>query len=386
MKLVLLSGGSGIRLWPLSKDANSKQFLRLLVDDEGKDQSMLQRFFKQVSKAHLLNDTYICTIEEQTAVLNEQISCINDKIIVEPKSRDTFAAIALSACYLKDKVGADDDEVITFSPVDIYVDNSFFETIKIASKAAEDDLFELVMIGIKPTYPAEKYGYIIPKPDTIDDMGFEISSFVEKPSRNVALTLINQGALWNSGFFAFKLKFILNHLDSVGLPTNYNDFLNQYDHIPKKSFDYEIAEKVKTARVISYHDNWSDMGTWDTLTEIFPNNLSGEGCIDQNCSNVHVINQLNIPVNVSGLSNLVVVASTHGILISDKNKSNSIKDKVTQILTQTNVNGKHKNCSLISDDCSNTIIVNKVGLPVLAVGVSQTDIKCNSNGIIITAK
>lgn len=328
MNLVLLSGGSGKRLWPLSNDARSKQFLKVLEDDNKVSCSMVQRVFGQLKKTGLSQSTVIATSKSQVEMLQSQLD-IETPLIVEPTRRDTFPAIALAAVYLYSERNTDLNDVVAVLPVDPYVEDDFFKKMKDLDSLLAETNAELALIGVKPTYPSSKYGYIVPnKGGNTQNNYIQVASFTEKPTEEEAKLLIEQSALWNCGVFAFKLNYIISKIKKLNLPLNYNELSSRFDELPKISFDYEVVEKAKNIIALPYEGYWKDLGTWNTLTEEMGTNQIGKGVISEECKNVHVINELDIPVTVLGTSNLVIAASPDGILVSDKEASPRIKELV----------------------------------------------------------
>lgn len=328
MKLVLLSGGSGKRLWPLSNDSRSKQFLKILQNEEEQMESMLQRVWRQIQKAGLSDSTYIATSKAQVEMIHNQIG-LNVDIVVEPERRDTFPAIALVASYIYSIVGANLDETVIVMPIDPYVEQSFYNKVKELERILNLSGADLALIGAQPTYPSEKYGYIIPnclKEGSSDY--FIVNSFKEKPCKEEAEVMIQQAALWNCGVFSFKLKYIIDMLIEKNLPIQYNEVVKQYSKFPAISFDYEVVEKAENIVAIPYKGTWKDLGTWNTLTEEIGEKLIGNGIVTSDSLNTHIINELDIPVAVIGASNLVVVASPDGILVSDKESSPRVKEVI----------------------------------------------------------
>lgn len=326
MKLILLSGGSGTRLWPLSDDTLSKQFLKVLKNQDGDYESMLQRTVRQIKSVQLLDNTYIATTQPQAELIESQL---DDKLptIIEPDRRDTFPAIALSSAYLHHEQGVGLDEIICICPVDLYVEDTFFHALKKIEQALNIHSYDLAMIGIHPTYPAEKYGYIVPIAENDSSQTvLKVKRFVEKPSEEQATRLITERALWNSGVFCFKLRFLMDLLTKRNLPLTYHELLENYKQLPKISFDYEVAEKSSSTAVLVYNGLWNDMGTWDALVEKIDNPITGKGKLSENSHNTHIINKLNIPVLVVGISDAVIVVSEKGILVSDKSNSARLKD------------------------------------------------------------
>ncbi|MGF7046843.1 mannose-1-phosphate guanylyltransferase [Paenibacillus sp. DS2015] len=326
MKIVLLSGGSGKRLWPLSNESRSKQFLKVLKSNEGERESMVQRVWGQISKAGLGEHAYIATSKPQVEMIQSQLG--NEiEIIVEPERRDTFPAIALAATYLYSIQGVSLNETIVVMPVDPYVDESFFHKSKELDGILNESGADLALMGVKPTYPSEKYGYIVPNIGTkVDDPYVTVHSFREKPREEEAVAMIEQAALWNCGVFAFKLDFLINILIANDYPIHYDEMSRYYHRMPKNSFDYEIVEKAKHIVALPYEGEWKDLGTWNTLTEEIETSLIGKGIIAGDSQNTHVINELDIPITLLNLSNVIVAASPDGILVSDKASSPMIKE------------------------------------------------------------
>ncbi|WP_411469800.1 sugar phosphate nucleotidyltransferase [Bacillus thuringiensis] len=327
MKLILLSGGSGKRLWPLSNDSRSKQFLKVLKNENSEMQSMVQRVWGQLTSLEIENDAVIATSKSQVDMINSQLG--NDvPIIIEPERRDTFPAIALAASYLYSKEHVDLDEVVGVLPVDPYVENGFFERLLDLEKALNSSNADLGLMGITPTYPSEKYGYIVPNVEKSTQELIQVSHFKEKPATAEAEELLKQNALWNSGVFAFKLDKIISLLDQKGLPVQYDMLVQQYASLPKISFDYEVVEKTENIVAIPYNGSWKDLGTWNTLTEEMGTNILGKGNMGVECKQNHIINELDIPVSVLGLSNIIVAVSPDGILVSEKDASPRVKELV----------------------------------------------------------
>ncbi len=327
MKLILLSGGSGKRLWPLSNDARSKQFLKVLQNDQGEPVSMVQRVWGQLGAVGLTHSSLIATSKSQVDMIQSQLGQAV-KLIVEPERRDTFPAIALAASYLYSVEKMDLNDVVAVLPVDPYVQEGFFNKVKELEDVLRATDANLALIGVTPTFPSEKYGYIVPEVDPDNHLYSKVSHFREKPTQSVAKELIQQQGLWNCGMFAFKLGFLISQLEEKGIPTQYEELLQKYGTLPKISFDYEVVEKAKHVVVVRYDGDWKDLGTWNTLTEEMPNVLVGTGIISEDSCNTHVINELDIPVAVLGLSNAVVVVSPDGVLVSNKDSSPRVKDLV----------------------------------------------------------
>ncbi len=327
MNIVLLSGGSGKRLWPLSNDIRSKQFIPIFKKEDGEYESMVQRVYRQIRSVDSDANVTIATSKTQVSAIYNQLG-ENVGISVEPYRRDTFPAIALATAYLADVQGIGEDEAVVVCPVDPYVEEDYFEALKKLGELAEQDDANLVLMGIEPTYPSEKYGYIMP--ENKDNIS-AVSSFKEKPNTETAASYIAQGALWNGGVFAYKLGYVLKKAHELIEFTDYQDLFNKYETLQKISFDYAVVEAEKSIQVMRFSGSWKDLGTWNTLTEAMENPIIGNSILNETCENVHVINELDVPILCMGLKDVVVSASPEGVLVSDKSQSSYIKPFVDQI-------------------------------------------------------
>ena len=330
MNIVLLSGGSGKRLWPLSNDIRSKQFIKIFRTDDGKYESMIQRVYRQIKKADSNTKITIATSKTQLSSIHNQLG-ENVGISVEPCRKDTFPAIALATAYLHDISGVSEEESVVVCPVDPYVEDDYFKALKKLGEQAEKGEANLVLMGIAPIYPSEKYGYIIP--ENTNNISY-VSTFKEKPDKKTAEMYISQGALWNGGVFAYKLKYVLDKAHELIDFTDYEDLFSKYDTLTKISFDYAVVEKESKIQVMRFSGQWKDLGTWNTLTEAMSESIIGNAEMNENCSGVNIINELNVPVLAMGLHDVVISASPEGILVSDKEQSSYIKPYVDRINQQ----------------------------------------------------
>ncbi|MCI9659586.1 MAG: cupin domain-containing protein [Lachnospiraceae bacterium] len=327
MNIVLLSGGSGKRLWPLSNDIRSKQFIKIFQTPAGEYESMVQRVYRQIRRIDPGAKVTIATSKTQVSAIHNQLEA-HVGISVEPCRRDTFPAIALASAYLHDVQGVSEEEAVVVCPVDPYVNEDYFTALKELGRLAETGSANLVLMGIEPTYPSEKYGYIIPEGK---EPVSRVSTFKEKPDAKTAEEYIKKGALWNGGVFAYKLKYVLDKARELLDYTDYQDLFGRYDTLQKISFDYAVVEKETNIEVMRFAGEWKDLGTWNTLTEAMEEQSIGEAILNETCENVHVINELDVPVLCMGLKDMVVSASPEGILVSDKEQSSYIKPYVDQI-------------------------------------------------------
>ena len=321
MNIILLSGGSGKRLWPLSNDIRSKQFIKIFRKENGEYESMVQRVYRQIKAVDRDATVTVATSKSQVSALHNQLGG-GVSICVEPCRRDTFPAIALAAAYLVDVMHADPSESVVVCPVDPYVEDSYFEALKALSVQADRGEANLVLMGIEPTYPSEKYGYIIPESASAVA---RVKTFREKPSASVAAQYIAQGALWNGGVFAFRLRYVLDKAHELMDFTDYADLYARYGEQKKISFDYAVVEHEPMIQVVRYAGTWKDLGTWNTLTEAMEEHIVGKGEMNDRCSGVHIINELDVQVLAMGLHDVVISASPEGILVSDKGESSYIK-------------------------------------------------------------
>lgn len=330
MNIVLLSGGSGKRLWPLSNDIRSKQFIKIFKKEDDTYESMVQRVYRQICSVDENSVVTIATSKSQVSSIYNQLGD-NVGISVEPCRRDTFPAIALATSYLHDVMGVSEEEAVVVCPVDPYVEEEYFEALKRLGEQAQKGEANLVLMGMEPTYPSEKYGYIIPKSE--GDISF-VDTFKEKPDVETAKEYLSKGALWNGGVFAYKLGYVLEKAHELIDFTDYHDLYSKYEELNKISFDYAVVENEDSIQVMRFSGYWKDLGTWNTLTEEMSENIIGDAVCDDSCENVSIINEMDIPILCMGLRDVIISASAEGILISDKEKSSYIKPYVDSMQQQ----------------------------------------------------
>lgn len=329
MNIVLLSGGSGKRLWPLSNENRSKQFLKLIKNNKDNIyESMVQRVYRQIIEADNEANVIITTGKTQISQIRNQLGKMVETCI-EPSRRDTFPAIALSSAFLMLKKGYSSEDIVIICPVDPYTEIDYFKTLKKLEDVIRKEKANIAIMGVKPTYPSEKYGYIIPG-DACDEYR-KVKKFIEKPSISTANQAIEDGGLWNCGVFAFKIGYMIEKISKYIEYANYEDIYNNYSSFPKISFDYEVLEKENNIVVTEFEGMWKDLGTWNTLTEEMSEPTLGNVIIGSNCSNVNVINELAMPILVMGAKNMIISASSDGIIVSEKNESSYIKPFVESI-------------------------------------------------------
>lgn len=330
MNILMLSGGSGKRLWPLSNDIRSKQFIKLFRNDKDEYESMVQRVYRQLTEVVPDANVTIATAKTQVSSIQNQLGG-NVQISVEPARRDTFPAIALACAHMTDIQHIPDTEYVVVCPVDPFVNRDYFEALEKLYVTAKKGEANILLMGIGPTYPSEKYGYIIP--ETKDETS-AVKMFKEKPDAETAKQYIAQGALWNGGVFAFQLRYLLEKAHALIDFTDYHDLFTHYETAQKISFDYAVAEKEESLRVMRFDGEWKDIGTWNTLTEAMEEEVVGNGILNDNCKNVHIVNETDMPVLAMGLHDVVISASADGILVSDKEQSSYIKPFVEDLEQQ----------------------------------------------------
>lgn len=329
MKIILLSGGSGKRLWPLSNDARSKQFLRLLTAPDGSKESMIQRVVRQIKSAGLTDDIVIATgLNQKDSIENQLGDTIS--VVTEPCRRDTFPAIMLACAYLAAQ-GIVTDEPVIVMPCDSYTESGYFATIARMAEAVKEGAADMVLMGIEPTYPSAKYGYIVPEvSDTDVSDVMPVKRFTEKPDVANAEKLIADGALWNGGVFAFRLGYLLDIIKSVSPHSDFTSLRNSYADLPKISFDYAVVEKANSVGVVPYSGQWKDLGTWNTLTDELDSHSFGN-VHEDSTEDCYIINELELPIVCIGAKGLVIAASPDGILVSDRKQSENLKHLVDGI-------------------------------------------------------
>ncbi len=324
MNVILLSGGSGKRLWPLSNDVRSKQFIKVVSEGSEKI-SLLQRSYRSIKRvaSHIL----LTAPSSQTSIIKSQLD--NDiDISVEPCRKDTFPALVLSCAYMHDINRISADEVVLVCPVDQYAGSDYYDNLNKVYSEAETADCNIVLMGVKPSYPSETHGYIIPEDDSSVS---KVAYFKEKPDKLAAEDFIARGALWNCGVFAFKIGYLLDTAKKQFGTSDYKELFDKYAELPDISFDHAVIEKENDLRVFRFDGEWQDIGNWKIISDVMGDNHIGNVLLDKSCKSVNVLNELSIPLVTLGLKNTVVVATPDGILVSDKEKSASLKELVKDI-------------------------------------------------------
>lgn len=290
---------------------------------------MVQRTFSMLEKIPLEKNIVVATCASQKSSIDIQLPDSDYNVVIEPERRDTAPAIMLAAAYLAWKKDVDPRDTVVVMPIDTYASQAYYDNLVSLDEAVQSDVAELILLGATPTYPSEKFGYIVFDP-TSEGPVKKVSCFIEKPPEKEAQKLIDDGALWNCGVFAFRLKHLMGILQAYTAIEDFESLRASYGELPKNSFDYEVVEKANSVAAIEYDGEWKDLGTWNTLTEEMCDFNSGKVLSDGTCTNTHIINETNLPMVVAGMTDAVVVATPDGILVSDKETSAHIKPLVSR--------------------------------------------------------
>jgi mannose-1-phosphate guanylyltransferase len=340
---IILSGGSGTRLWPLSRKMYPKQFLSLLHDE-----TMLQKTFLRLDGLEHAAPIVVCNDEHRFIVAEQarQIGLETLSIILEPLGRNTAPAIAVAALQA---LTQDEDPLLLVLSADheITDEAAFCESVKQAQVLAEAG--KLVTFGIVPTQAATGYGYI--RRGSAQQQGFEVDEFVEKPDQTTAETYLASGDYyWNSGMFMFRASAYLTELEKFKpemlahcrrAATNLADdigFLRldreAFEQCESDSIDYAVMEKTELACVVAMDAGWSDIGSWSSLWEQGDKDDSGNSThgdvmmTDTEGSFVHAESRL---VTAVGVRDLIIVETQDAVLVADKSRSQEVKQIVEQL-------------------------------------------------------
>jgi mannose-1-phosphate guanylyltransferase len=344
IKPIILAGGTGSRLWPLSRQLNPKQFLRLAGDS-----TLFQQTLSRLQGLEISAPAIICN-EEHRFMVAEQLrqSAVRDPdILLEPEGRNTAPAIALAA--LNATQGGLDPVLLVLAADHYIPDHSAFrQAVLSASQLAEQD--KLVTFGIVPTHPETGYGYI-QRGESLDDLGFNVARFVEKPDENLANEYLRSGVYyWNSGMFVFKASVYLKALGEfrpdileackTSLERGEKDleFVRvdraAFGQCPEDSIDYAVMEKTREAAVVPLDVGWSDIGSWSALWDIGEKDQQGNVCkgdvlaLDTNNTLVNAEDRL---VATLGVDDLVIVETKDAVLVAHKNSVQDVKKVVEAI-------------------------------------------------------
>ncbi len=348
---VILCGGSGTRLWPLSRTQTPKQFLRLM-DNMTLLQKTVQRSLNitQAPESNLVTVTLSALKAETVNQLNEISSELSSHVLGEPCARNTAAAIAYATHYVKRHFG--DESIMWIMPSDHFVgdENELQQALKVAANIAKDDY--LVTFGIKPTRAETGYGYILQSSTPIhsdNSKAFGVEKFVEKPDLETAMEFVKSGQyLWNSGMHVFKTRTVIDHFLEHS-PAVYSKVgeaiaLGTDDRMPDKityeligrrePFEKAVMEKTAKAAVIPTDLHWSDIGSFESLWEIRAKNRQGNTLdgkvVCHETENSMILSQDRL-VTCIGMKDIVVIETSDSILVANKKCSDSLKSLVSTL-------------------------------------------------------
>ena len=294
---------------------------------------MIQRVVRQIREVQLTNNiTFATNAVQRDSIINQLGEDVS--VVTEPERRDTFPAIALAASYLAKEKKCGSDEIVVVMPCDVYTESRYFATIGKMVETVKNNVADLVLMGIAPTYPSEKFGYVVPKEAEVKEGVKMVERFTEKPNEEKAKQLLAQGACWNGGVFAFRLGYMMNIVEQYIKVDTFQETHKRYTEFPKISFDYEVAEKAQSVAVVPFAGEWKDLGTWNALCEELPSTHIGNVMMGDNNENTHAVNELGIPVFCNGLKDVIVAASPDGIMVCDKQDSEKIKDYANKLITR----------------------------------------------------
>ncbi len=359
---VILCGGTGTRLWPLSRESYPKQYLSLIQNDSN---TLLQKTFSRISQIKSVQSPIFICNEEHRFIIAEQIRQIGIKeksIILEPFGRNTAPAIAIAAL---EAISKGEDPNLLVLAADHYINNEFKfkDAIDTALKASEEG--RLVTFGVLPTSPETGYGYIQTDKsiDYNSSDALDVSNFIEKPNKENAKKFISDDRfLWNSGIFMFKASKVLEELDKFAPEIiNYckkalaeNNIDLEFKRLDKKIFkecpnisiDVAIMEKTKVAAVVPLDSGWTDVGSWTSLWDISQKDADGNvnigqiKCLDSKNNYFRSENRLVVGI---GLEDLIIVETNDAVLVAKKDSIQKVKNIVQDLKKEGKSEGiKHR--------------------------------------------
>lgn len=339
MKIIILAGGGGTRLFPLSRTSYPKQFLKI-----GSDKTLLAETIQRFLQIAEPKDIIIVTNEEYFYHVKAEIQenkAEGIHIILEPVQRNTAPAIALAVRYCIDVLGSSPDETMLIAPSDHLIKPAgiFIKDVENVIKAALDD--KVVTLGIKPDKPETGYGYIkIGK--AWKHGGYIAERFVEKPNDELAKKYLEDGNYyWNSGMYAFSINIFDDELSKYQAEisnlyknNSYEELTEKFEEMPNVSIDYAIAEKSDRVVVIPINAYWSDIGSWDAIYDALDKdeqkNVKDGDCISLDCSNSLIIGSERLIAGI-GLDDMILIETDDVILAAKKGESQKVKELVGHI-------------------------------------------------------
>lgn len=336
MKVIILAGGGGTRLFPLSRDCYPKQFLHVIGDKSLLAQT-IERFLGLVEAKDIIivtNERYIFHVQSEIKSINAQEA----HIITEPMGKNTASAIALSQSYCQDVLQCDDDEILFVSPSDHLIKpiDAFQDLIKNAQDVAKDNI---VTLGIKPTKPEIGYGYI--EAEKNNNLAKKVISFKEKPDLATAKEYIASGNYyWNGGMFMFSIATMQAELTKympaiIDITQNgYQYTVDNFINMPDISIDYAVAEKSQKMMMIPMENiYWNDIGSFDAIAEVLSDkdkNVFKGDILAENCTDTMIIGDNRLIAGID-LENLMIIDTPDALLVAKKGESQKVKNIVNKL-------------------------------------------------------
>lgn len=335
MKIIILAGGGGTRLFPLSRDCYPKQFLHVIGDKSLLAQT-IERFLGLVEAEDIIivtNERYIFHVQAELKTINAQKA----HIITEPMGKNTAPAIALAQSYCQDVLQCDDDEILFVSPSDHLIKpiDAFQDLIKNAQDVAKDNI---VTLGIKPTKPEIGYGYI--EAEKNNTLAKKVISFKEKPDLATAREYIASGNYyWNGGMFMFSIATMQSELTKympaiIDITQNgYQYTVDNFINMPDISIDYAVAEKSQKMMMIPMENiYWNDIGSFDAIAEVLSDkdkNVFKGDILTENCTDTMIIGDNRLIAGID-LENLMIIDTPDALLVAKKGESQKVKNIVNK--------------------------------------------------------
>lgn len=348
MKAIILAGGSGTRLWPLSRKNYSKQFLKL-NGDKSLLQQTVDRLLHAVQPEDIIvmtNNDYKFHVLSDLKSLDSKLITQNSNIILEPASRNTAPAIALGIKYCIERLGCKEDEVIFISPSDHIIRplDKFTGYLKQSEEIAREG--HIVTFGIKPDRPETGYGYIKVKSAKgtvpIQKMNFfKVERFAEKPDIETAKRYINEGGYyWNSGMFAFSIGAMIEEFKRHApeiiemLNKNFDDMLSNFKQMPDISIDFAVMERSDKVVMLPLDLYWNDIGSWDSIYDVMDKDKNGNvtkgDVLTVDTKNTLIIGNKRL-ISTIGLEDCLIVETDDAILIAKKGEAQKVKNIVNEL-------------------------------------------------------
>ena len=337
VKVLLLAGGQGTRLWPKSRRLLPKQFMTL-----GLAETLFQRSLRRLQNLPDSYEVYVVAPQIYESIVKSQAPGLRaSRILTEPMAHGTVATLSFSLCRLQAESLCEDDVILTL-PTDAYVDDdaAFIEAITTAVDSCRHS-GDIVTVGIRPDRPETGYGYILTG-EMVEPAGRRVEKFVEKPSIIKAKEYLeNTRYLWNAGIFAWRVRELWDLLQ-VHLPhvfdacqsvltdeiwVDHAKLTEWYERLPNQTFEYALVEKAPRIRVIPARFSWSDLGTWDALLRHLPmmgTSESGASVVSLDSTDNQVFHEDGL-IALFGVQNLLVVRTKDVVLVCQRDKAADLK-------------------------------------------------------------